>query len=113
MPKEEGFGLGGAQTVLLSILRERARHAYDIAREVKRLSEDKLPFHYGTLYPTLYRMEREGLIASIVEHPEGERMRRVYHLTEKGMAEAERAKRAWNEYAAAMNRIVNREEGAH
>ncbi len=108
MGKDEGFGLGGAQTVLLSLLSERARHAYDIAKEVKRLSEERLPFHYGTLYPTLYRMERDGLIQSEIEQPSGERKRRVYSLTEKGKAEADRAREAWNEYASVMNSIVNR-----
>jgi len=112
MAKDEGFGLGGAQTVLLALLRERARHAYDIAREVKLVSDNKLPFHYGTLYPTLYRMERDGLIVSVVEQPEGERMRRVYCLTEKGIAEADRVKQAWNDYAEAMDRIVNRGDQA-
>src|SRR5262245_8082735 len=110
MAKEEGFGLGGAQTVLLSILSEGARHAYDIAKEVKHLSEDKLPFHYGTLYPTLYRMERDGLIRSVVEQPVGERKRRVYCLTEKGQAEARRSREAWNSYVAVMDRIVNKGE---
>jgi len=109
MLKEKGFGLGGVQTVLLSLLRGRATHAYDIAKEVKRLSGDTLPFHYGTLYPALYKMEREGLVASTVEQPEGERSRRIYRLTDRGVAMAEEARAAWNDYSQAMDRIVNRD----
>lgn len=86
--------------MLLSLLLGRARHAHDIARKVKHLGDGRLPFYCGTLYC----MERDGLIASVVDRPEGERMRRVYHLAEKGAAEADRAKIAWNEYANAMNR---------
>lgn len=102
--------MAGTQTAILSVLTERARHAYDIAKEIKRLSDDRLPVHFGTLYPTLYRMEREGLIASIVEQPMGERQRRTYCLTDKGRTEADRARQAWNEFATAMNKIINRGE---
>jgi len=108
--KDEGFGFAGAQTVILAILLEKERHAYDIAREIRRLSEDRLPVHFGTLYPTLYRMERDGLIASTVEQPVGERQRRTYCLTDKGHAEAVRSRMAWNNFATAMNKIVNRGE---
>lgn len=107
MANNQGFGIGGVQTVLLSLLSDRPRHAYELAKEVKRLSEESLPFHFGTLYPALYRLEREGFVTSLIEHPEGERQRRVYELTEKGKAEAERLQEAWNVYARAMDRIVN------
>lgn len=49
--------------------RELARHGYDISP--------------GTLYPTLHRLEAEGLLASEPRVVEG-RTRRVYRATEAG-----------------------------
>ncbi|CAN5830277.1 PadR family transcriptional regulator [soil metagenome] len=49
--------------------RELARHGYDISP--------------GTLYPTLHRLEAEGLLASQSRVVEG-RSRRVYRATEAG-----------------------------
>lgn len=60
----------------------------ELARHGHRISP-------GTLYPTLHRMEAEGLLASRDELVEGRRRRR-YRATEKGrqvLAETRRALR--------------------
>jgi DNA-binding PadR family transcriptional regulator len=88
------------------VLKDGARHGYDIAREVERRSENTLTFKHGTLYPVLHTLEKEGLITSEWERPGGERPRRVYHLTERGTAELERCVKTWNTFAQAMNRVI-------
>ncbi len=57
--------------------RELERHGY-------RLS-------YGTLYPALHRMEREGLLVR-EERVEGGRIRKYYTATARGLEELERAR---------------------
>ncbi len=52
----------------------------------------------GTLYPTLHRMEAEGLLVSRREVVEG-RTRRVYSATDKGRAMLAEARRALRELA--------------
>ncbi len=47
---------------------------------------------YGTLYPTLHRMEEDGLLAR-EERVEGGRVRKYYSATEKGLRELERVRR--------------------
>ncbi|QYJ15740.1 Transcriptional regulator [Rubrobacter xylanophilus DSM 9941] len=64
------------------MVRELERHGY-------RLS-------YGTLYPTLHRMEREGLLVR-EERVEGGRVRKYYTATERGLEELERARRILRE----------------
>lgn len=51
---------------------------------------------YGTLYPALHKMERDGLLAR-EERTEGGRVRKYYTATEAGVEELERAKRMISE----------------
>lgn len=63
---------------------ELARHGYKISP--------------GTLYPTLHRMETEGLLRSRRATVEG-RVRRVYRATPKGKRTLEQARHALRELA--------------
>lgn len=64
---------------------ELARHGYTISP--------------GTLYPTLHRMEAEGLLTSAPEVVDG-RTRRVYRATEAGIAALVEGRRAVAELSA-------------
>ncbi|MGI8540246.1 MAG: PadR family transcriptional regulator [Rubrobacteraceae bacterium] len=47
---------------------------------------------YGTLYPALHKMERDGLLKK-EERTEGGRVRKYYAATEAGVEELEKGKR--------------------
>ncbi|MBC8100961.1 MAG: helix-turn-helix transcriptional regulator [Cytophagales bacterium] len=102
--------LRGTDTIVvlvLVVLRDGASHGYEIAREVERRSGDALSFKYGTLYPILHSLEKEGMITGEWEHPQGERRsRRVYSLTEQGLVETEKALKTWETFASAVNRVI-------
>jgi DNA-binding PadR family transcriptional regulator len=63
----------------------------ELARHGHRISP-------GTLYPTLHRMEQEGLLRSRTKTVEGRR-RRVYTATPRGRRELEQARRTLRELA--------------
>lgn len=63
---------------------ELSRHGYTISP--------------GTLYPTLHRMEAEGLLTSKYEVIDGRR-RRVYRTTRKGRAALDSMRRALSQLA--------------
>lgn len=88
------------------ILKDGARHGYDIAREAARRTDGQLNFKRANLYLILYDMEREELIKSVWEHPEGERPRRVYRLTERGAAACELRLSNWGRFAQAMQKLI-------
>ncbi len=106
MAEEKGLLRNNATTLVLAVLKDGARHGYDIAREVERRSEDTLTFKHGTLYPVLHSLEKDGLIVSEWERADGERPRRVYRLTDRGRAELERCVATWRTFARAMNRVI-------
>jgi PadR family transcriptional regulator PadR len=107
MSKTKPFFINaGPSMMVLTMLRERGRYGYDIAKELERLTDGRLVFQQGTLYPILHKLEKEGLIEGVWEYPEGERTRRMYVLTPKGLTESERQIEAWKEYAGAVHRVI-------
>ena len=51
---------GSAELLILALLEGRERHGYDIGKQIEEQSDGTISFHVTSLYPTLYRLEREG-----------------------------------------------------
>lgn len=106
MNLSKGLKQSSATTLVLVVLRDGARHGYDIAREVLRRSDNVIAFNHGTLYPILYELEKSGKIQSQWEQPDGERRRRVYALTDAGRIEVEHAVKSWLDFSQAINKVI-------
>ena len=59
---------------------QKERHGYSITQKVKELTEGQLSISPGTMYGTLAKMEKNGLIAFFRE----EEKRKLYSITELG-----------------------------
>ena len=59
---------------------QKERHGYSITQKVKDLTEGQLSISPGTMYGTLAKMEKDGLIAFVRE----EEKRKLYSITELG-----------------------------
>jgi PadR family transcriptional regulator len=99
---------GNTVTLVLAVLKDGPLHGYGIAREIERRSGEVLRFREGTLYPALHALERDGWIAGRWETPGGP-ARKVYAITEAGLAELAHRTRSWQVFACAVNRVL---EGA-
>lgn len=64
---------------ILLCLREEA-HGYSIVKETERLTGGEIKISPGTLYGSLSKMEKDGLISFIRE----EENRKIYRITELG-----------------------------
>jgi PadR family transcriptional regulator, regulatory protein PadR len=112
MKRDSGFFINaGPSMMVLAMLREQGRYGYDIAKELSRITDGRLNFQQGTLYPILHKLEKDGLIKGVWEEPEGERSRRIYVLTDKGRTEADRQIEAWTQYAQAVHRVIQETTG--
>ena len=81
MNTEELDGLGrfaGPGTLILSSLAQEPKHGYAITQDVEAFAGVKL--QPGTLYGSLTRLERDGLIEALP----GEGRRRPYGITPRG-----------------------------
>ena len=74
------------ELAILGLLKERSMHGYQLK---KRLSETLGSFwqvSYGSLYPTLRRLQAETAVEMIFPREEVGRRKNVYRITEKGEA---------------------------
>jgi DNA-binding PadR family transcriptional regulator len=78
---------GVLELAVLGLLHESPLHGYELRKRVNGLLGPLRPISYGSLYPCLKEMVREGLIATDDEASEagaGRRSRIVYKLTAEG-----------------------------
>jgi PadR family transcriptional regulator PadR len=97
---------GSAEVLILSLLEERIRHGYEICRLIEERSRGALRFNAASLYPTLYRLEGEGLIRGRWVEKAGQRRRRYYRLTPGGRQALAARRRDWREFLRALERVA-------
>ena len=97
---------GSAELLILALLEDRDRHGYEIAKLIDERSDGALKFHVASLYPTLYRLERRGLIQGKWVERAGTRRRRFYHITGEGQKMLNSQRRSWNALFTALNRVA-------
>jgi DNA-binding PadR family transcriptional regulator len=74
------------ELAILGLLKERSMHGYQLS---KRLTDTLGGFwrvSYGSLYPSLKRLERQGAVEQVFDEVTVGRRKNVYRITEKGEA---------------------------
>lgn len=98
---------GTLRTIVLKLLTENGRmYGYEITQKVKALSSDQISLTFGALYPTLHKLEKEGVlttISEVVDH----RTRKYYTLTSKGSAAAKVKIDEYFAFSKTMNLIMS------
>ena len=78
------FIKGTLKTIILKLLAQNKKmYGYEITQRVAQLSKDEIKLTYGALYPTLYKLEDEGLLITTTEIVDN-RARKYYSLTAEG-----------------------------
>jgi len=77
-------------------------HGYGIARRIEQISGDRLSLNYGTLYPSLLKLEQEGWISSEWGTSENNRKAKYYKLTRSGRKQLAKETNEWNETTAIL-----------
>jgi|SRR5689334_6337364 transcriptional regulator len=80
-------------------------HGYGIARRIEQTSGDRLALNYGTLYPSLLKLEQEGWIVSEWGVSENNRKAKFYKLTRAGRKQLAREAKEWNQTTAIVARF--------
>lgn len=69
---------------ILMAVASRPLHGLGIKDDVEERTGGRLRLGPGTLYEAIHRMEADGWIAEVRDHPDAEGKRRVYRLTPAG-----------------------------
>ena len=78
---------GSLSTIVLKLLEQNGRmYGYEITQKVKAITAGSLNITEGSLYPSLHKLEAEGVV-EVQEERVDNRIRKYYKLTQKGTTE--------------------------
>ena len=95
-----------ATPIVLAILNASDSYGYAIIQKVREVSDDRLAWTDGMLYPVLHRLEEAGFVISRWETAETGRRRKYYRLTGAGRVELERLREQWLVVHHALERLA-------
>lgn len=98
---------GSLSIIILKLLEEQDKmYGYEITQKVKELTQGELKITEGALYPSLHKLEANGLLDVEVAKVDN-RLRKYYKLTEKGTKESISKLAELENYLKTMQRLVN------
>lgn len=100
---------GHLDGLILAALARGAAHGWDIWRNLEMASGGALALKEGSLYPALYRLESQGLVAARWESATADRpgpRRRVYRLTAKGRRRLDSARDQWRQFVTVLGSLL-------
>ena len=107
MATERGDLLQGTLDMLvLKALQLEPMHGWGITERIEQWSESVLQLGQGTLYPALYRLERQGWIKSDWKITANNRNARYYSLTRKGRKQLGDELAQWQRMTRAVNLVL-------
>jgi transcriptional regulator len=97
---------GTLDFLILKALQLEPRHGWAIAKRIQQISGDVLKVPQGSLYPALYRLERQGWIVARVGQTESGREVKFYALTRSGRAHLKKELATWDRLSGAINLAI-------
>ena len=97
---------GTLDLLVLKALSLAALHGWGISQRIQQLSRDALQIGQGSLYPALYRLERQGFVSSRWGTTENNRRARYYALTAAGRRQLTAEVQAWERMSAGVNLVL-------
>lgn len=94
---------GNISLIILSLLRTKPMHGYELAKAVSLKTNNLFTLREGTMYPVLHKLEGKGLIKGQWEETDRKRKRKYYHITPKGKKNILEKKKEWKAFLAIMN----------
>jgi PadR family transcriptional regulator, regulatory protein PadR len=97
---------GTLQTIVLKVLKDHGKmYGYEITQRVKELSLDRILLTEGALYPTLHKLEAEGILKTETVML-GKRVRKYYALTPEGRSLARERVNEFVDFIKTMSSVL-------
>lgn len=93
---------GNLDLVILKAVSLGEVHGYGVLLRIEAISRGAILVQQGALYPALYRLEHQGLLASTWGTSENNRRAKYYRLTPLGRRQFEAGKASWSRLADAI-----------
>lgn len=97
---------GSTEILLLSLFVDKAMYGYEIIQELARRSDGYFEMKEGLLYPTLHRMQKEGLLSSEWRQAETGRRRKYYMVTAVGRERLTEQSAEWRIFMQKLEELI-------
>jgi transcriptional regulator len=98
---------GTIDMLVLRALQLEPMHGWGITERIEQWSEQVLQLGQGTLYPSLYRLERQGFVRSEWRVTDNNRRARYYSLTALGRRHLDDSLAHWRRMSRAVNLVLD------
>ena len=98
---------GTLDMLILKAVSLKPLHGYGVLQRIQQISGDALEIPQGSLYPALYRLEHQKLIAAEWGVSENNRRAKYYTLTTTGRRRLRDETAGWNRLATAIAAALN------
>jgi PadR family transcriptional regulator len=102
---------GTLDMLILKAVSLGSLHGYGVLLRIQQISKNRLEIQQGSLYPALYRLERQGWIESEWGESENKRKARYYRLTPTGKRRLESEVERWKHTADVIAGILRSTPG--
>jgi PadR family transcriptional regulator, regulatory protein PadR len=98
---------GTLDMLILKALSLGPLHGYGIGQRIMQMAEDALRVEEGSLYPALYRIERQGWISAEWGVSENNLRAKFYKLTRAGRKQLQIEEENWERLAGAVFKVMS------
>ncbi|MBN9660375.1 MAG: PadR family transcriptional regulator [Acidobacteria bacterium] len=98
---------GTLDMLILKAVSLKPLHGYGVLLRIKQISGEALDIPQGSLYPALYRLEHQELIAAEWAQSDNNRKAKFYTLTPAGRRRLREETASWNRLATAMSAALS------
>ena len=98
---------GTLDMLILKAVSLKPLHGYGVLLRIRQISGEALEIPQGSLYPALYRLEHQDLIAAEWAQSENNRRAKYYTLTAAGRRRLREETAGWNRMASAIGTALN------
>src|SRR5476649_48036 len=98
---------GTVDMLILKSLQRGAMHGYGISVLIRQRSRDILTLEEGSLYPALYRLEKQEWISAEWGLSENNRKAKFYKLTSAGRKQLQQETAHWQRLSLAINFVLD------
>jgi transcriptional regulator len=102
---------GTLEMLVLKSLQIGPMHGWGITERIESGSRNVLGLNQGSLYPALYRLEKQGFVRSEWRMTENNRRARYYTITPAGRRQLAAEREAWERLSGAVNHVLRMAEG--
>ncbi len=107
MPARADLLPGTLDLLILKAVSLGPLHGYGVLLRIQQISGGALLVEQGALYPALYRLEQQALLATAWGISENNRRAKYYRLTRKGEKRLREETESWNRLVSAIANVLH------